>query len=68
MHRNVKSIRIGKTVIPAHAIHWQFSRSQDQGSPRQQNEFTRNFALIFNILISFRRQLPSDSVPKPAAV
>ena len=31
MHRNEKSIRIGKTVIPAHAIHWQFSRSQGPG-------------------------------------
>ena len=31
MPRDEKSIRIGKTVIPAHAIHWQFSRSQGPG-------------------------------------
>lgn len=31
MYRNEKSIRIGKTVIPARAIHWQFSRSQGPG-------------------------------------
>ncbi|MDA7889366.1 alternative ribosome rescue aminoacyl-tRNA hydrolase ArfB, partial [Pirellulales bacterium] len=31
MPRNEKSIRIGNTVIPAHAIRWQFSRSQGPG-------------------------------------
>ena len=31
MPRDEKSIRIGKTVIPAHAIRWQFSRSQGPG-------------------------------------
>ncbi len=31
MPHDEKSIRIGKTVIPAHAIRWQFSRSQGPG-------------------------------------
>ena len=31
MHRDEKSIQIGKTIIPARAIHWQFSRSQGPG-------------------------------------
>ena len=31
MYRANKSIQIGKTIIPAHAIHWQFSRSQGPG-------------------------------------
>ena len=31
IHNDKKSIRIGKTVIPAHAIRWQFSRSQGPG-------------------------------------
>ena len=31
MPRYEKSIRIGNTVIPAHAIRWQFSRSQGPG-------------------------------------
>ena len=44
MHRNEKSIRIGKTVIPAHAIHWQFSRSQGPGvSTSTKRIHARNF-------------------------
>ena len=31
MPHDEKSIRIGNTVIPAHAIRWQFSRSQGPG-------------------------------------